>query len=145
VQGKLSLSPKEQRFLKYNSMRFTVPTSEELKLQAAKIGLPEIEAQKFFCYYGSNGWRVGKNKMRFWKVALSGWKLRWEERRGLATVSPTTLAILHQKELDEVTAKMRSIRGSYSEHQNWSEEDKARWYKLKARRDELKKLLGMQV
>jgi len=126
-------------------MRFVAPTADELKLQAAKIGLPEREAEKFFCYYASNGWRVGKNKMKQWRSAMAGWKLRWEERRGVAAVSPTTLAILHQKELDEVMSKMRSIRASYSEHQSWAEDDKARWYKLKARRDELKKLLGMQV
>lgn len=126
-------------------MRFTVPTTEELKLQAAKIGLPDIEAQKFFLFYASKGWMIGKTKMKQWRSALAGWKLRWEERRGVAAVSPTTQAILHQKELDEVTGRMRSIRGSYSEHQSWSEDDKARWYKLKARKDELKKLLGMQV
>lgn len=126
-------------------MKFTPPTDSELQLQAAKIGLPDREAQKFFCYYTSNGWRVGKNKMKQWRNALAGWKIRWEEHRDVSAVSPTTLAILHQKELDEVTARMRSIRGSYSEHQSWSEDDKARWFKLKARKDELKKLLGMQI
>jgi uncharacterized phage protein (TIGR02220 family) len=60
-------------------------------------------------------------------------------------VNPTTLAILRQKELDEVVSRMRSIRGSYSEHLDWAEEDKTKWHKLKARKDELKKLLGMQV
>lgn len=125
-------------------MKFTPPTTEELQLQAVKIGLPEREAQKFFCYYASNGWRVGKNKMKQWRIALTGWKLRWEERRGVAAVSPT-LSILHQKELEEVTGKMQSIRGAYSGHQTWSEEDKARWFRLKDRKVELKKLLGMQV
>jgi hypothetical protein len=126
-------------------MKFVAPTNDELKLQAAKIGLPEREAQKFFCYYASNGWRVGKNKMKQWRIALTGWKLRWEERRGVSAVSPTTQAILYQKELEEVQSKMRAIRCSYSEHQSWSEDDKAKWYKLKARRDELKKLLGIQT
>ena len=110
-----------------------------------KSGCLKREAEKFFCYYASNGWKVGKNKMKQWRIALTGWKLRWEERREVSAVSPTTLAILRQKELDEVTAKMRAIRGSYSEHQSWSEDDKQKWFKLKARRDELKKLLGMQV
>ena len=124
---------------------FKPPSSDELSLQAAKIGLPEREAEKFFCYYASNGWKVGKNKMKQWRIALTGWKLRWEERREVSAVSPTTLAILRQKELEEVVKQMWAIRGSYSEHQSWSEEDKAKWYKLKARKDELKKLLGMQI
>jgi len=126
-------------------MRFTVPTTDELKLQAEKIGLPEREAQKFFLFYDSKGWKVGKTKMKQWRSAIAGWKLRWEESRGVAAVSPTTQAILHQKELDDVISRLREIRNSYSVHQSWSEDDKARWYKLKARKDELKKLLGMQV
>lgn len=126
--------------------RFVPPTSEELGLQAAKIGLPEREAEKFFNHFDSKGWKVGKTTMQRWKSALANWKLNWEEwQQPRANVNATTLAILHQKELDEVLSKMRSIRGSYSEHQSWTQEDKNRWYKLKARRDELKKLLGMQV
>jgi hypothetical protein len=125
--------------------RFKPPSSAELSLQAAKIGLHEREAQKFFCYYASKGWKVGKSKMKQWRIALTGWKLRWEERREVSDISPTTVAILRQKELDVVTNQMQSIRGAYSGHQSWSEEDKSRWYKLKARKDELKKLLGMQV
>jgi len=127
-------------------MRFTAPTSEELKLQAAKIGLPESEAEKFFNYYDSKGWKVGRAPMQRWKSAMANWKIIWWERgQRQNDISATTRAILHQKELDEVLARMRSIRCSYSENQSWSEEDKAKWYKLKARRDELKKLLGIQT
>ena len=61
--------------------RFIPPSPEELELQAAKIGLPPREAQKFFCYYESKGWMVGKNLMKNWRIALTGWKLRWEETR----------------------------------------------------------------
>ena len=51
------------------------PTLDEVKLQAAKIGLPDNEAEKFFHYYESNGWRVGRNPMRSWSAALTNWKL----------------------------------------------------------------------
>lgn len=34
------------------------------------------EGIKFFNYYESNGWKVGKNKMVNWKSALSGWLSR---------------------------------------------------------------------
>ena len=56
-----------------------IPDLEEVKLQAAKIGLSEVEAVKFFNHYASNGWRVGKNPMRSWSHALGGWKLRSQE------------------------------------------------------------------
>lgn len=36
----------------------------------------EIEAKKFWHYYTSNGWRVGRNNMRDWKAAARGWMHR---------------------------------------------------------------------
>jgi len=55
--------------------RFAPPTFDEVKLQSAKIGLSEIEAEKFFNHYQSNGWRVGRNPMRSWPHALTNWKI----------------------------------------------------------------------
>lgn len=54
---------------------------EAVKFQAAKIGLPESEAEKFFHHYESKGWKVGKHKMQSMPSAMAGWKLRWEENR----------------------------------------------------------------
>lgn len=59
---------------------FHPPTRDELDLQAAKIGLPEEQVDSFVNYYESNGWKVGRNKMRNWIAALSNWKVRYEER-----------------------------------------------------------------
>lgn len=50
------------------------PSLDEVKLQAAKIGLSQDESEKFFNYYESNGWRVGKNPMKSWTHALANWK-----------------------------------------------------------------------
>lgn len=60
--------------------RFVPPTREELDLEAAKIGLPAIEVDKFVNYYGANGWRVGKSPMKSWTHALAGWSARFRER-----------------------------------------------------------------
>jgi len=62
--------------------RFAPPSREEVLLQCAKIGLPEAEGDKFIAFYESKGWVVGKSKMKSWAHALSGWKLRWQERGG---------------------------------------------------------------
>lgn len=62
-------------------VKFQKPTLEELYLYAAKIGLPNDEVVKFFNYYESNGWKVGRNPMRSWQHALVNWKLRMDERR----------------------------------------------------------------
>lgn len=60
--------------------RFTPPTREELNLEAARIGLPANEVDAFVGYYGANGWKVGRNPMKSWRYALSGWAARWRER-----------------------------------------------------------------
>ena len=63
------------------SGRFAPPSREELDLAAAKLGLPPAEVDKFVAYYGSNGWRVGRNPMKSWAHALTRWKLNTDEHR----------------------------------------------------------------
>ena len=40
---------------------------------------PKIEAEKFFNYYQSNGWRVGKNPMKNWQAAARNWMLNMNQ------------------------------------------------------------------
>lgn len=63
------------------------PTLEQVKRQAAKIGLPEREGHKFWLHYETVGWKVGKLPMKNWLTAIQGWKLRWEERGGVNNLS----------------------------------------------------------
>lgn len=60
--------------------RFAPPTLDEVKLNGAKIGLPDSECVKFYAFYESNGWRVGKNPMKSWNGAMVHWKSTWTER-----------------------------------------------------------------
>jgi len=59
--------------------KFIAPNLDMVKLQGAKTGLSELESEKFFNYYASKGWKVGKSPMKDWVKALAGWKLRAEE------------------------------------------------------------------
>ena len=61
------------------STRFQKPTLEQLNTKAALIGLPITEVDKFFNYYESNGWKVGKNPMKSWSAAMKGWLSRLGE------------------------------------------------------------------
>lgn len=81
--------------------RFRKPTVDEIRLQCAKIGLPETEAETFFNYYESKGWKVGKTPMVSWPHALANWKKNWESRRFLMGKIQKTLA---DKELDRISA-----------------------------------------
>lgn len=69
------------------SGRFQIPSEEELRLHASEIGLPIPEMLKFQAFYESNGWMVGKRKMKSWVGAMAGWKIRWEESRGVKSTS----------------------------------------------------------
>lgn len=126
------------------STRFKAPTMDEVQFHAAKIGLPISQAEQFFCYYESKGWKVGKSPMKNWRMAMAGWKLRWEEGRAALKPNGAELVIGHT-EFKNVEARMKSIRDSYADHQTWSSSDRWEFGQLKARKVELKKLLGMQV
>jgi hypothetical protein len=58
---------------------FVKPTIEQVLLNSSKIGLPDSEAHKFFSYYVSNGWRVGRVGMRSWEAAMINWRSKWQE------------------------------------------------------------------
>lgn len=67
---------------------FASPSLEEIKLEAAKSGLPEIEAEKFFNHFTANGWKVGgKTPMQSWQHALASWKLRCQTINSAKPVS----------------------------------------------------------
>ena len=52
------------------------PNSEEIKNYFQENHFPEIEAQKFFNYFASNGWLVGgKTPMVNWQAAAQNWIL----------------------------------------------------------------------
>lgn len=51
---------------------FTKPTIEEIKERIAEMNY-NIDAERFFNYYESNGWMVGRSKMKSWQSALANW------------------------------------------------------------------------
>ena len=52
------------------------PTLEEAQIYFLEKNFSEIEAQRFFNYFESNGWLVGgRTKMKDWKAAARNWML----------------------------------------------------------------------
>ena len=56
--------------------RFTPPSDIETVAYFESKGSTNIEAQKFWLFYDSKNWKVGKNKMQKWKSSASGWITR---------------------------------------------------------------------
>lgn len=55
-----------------NAKRFTPPTFDEVKKYISDNNY-NVDASIFFDYYTSNGWLVGKNKMKDWKATVRRW------------------------------------------------------------------------
>ena len=71
---------KEEKKLREKKKKFeinkTTPSLEETQIYFLEKNFPEIEAQRFFNYFESNGWLVGgRTKMKDWKAAARNWML----------------------------------------------------------------------
>lgn len=55
-----------------SSGRFTPPSLDEVKAYCSEQGY-SIDPEQFINYYDSNGWMVGKNKMKDWKATVRTW------------------------------------------------------------------------
>ena len=53
--------------------RFVPPTFEEVKEYCQERN-NNVDAVRFIDYYTSNGWQVGRNKMKDWKAAVRTWE-----------------------------------------------------------------------
>ena len=59
--------PKAKKFIK--------PTVEEIAV-FCKEKKYTVNAQQFFNYYESNGWKIGRNAMKSWQAAVQNWNTR---------------------------------------------------------------------
>ena len=60
-------NPKRKNFVK--------PTVEEIAAYCKEKNY-NINAQQFFNYYESNGWKIGRNAMKSWQAAVQNWNIR---------------------------------------------------------------------
>ena len=56
-----------------STTRFKKPTVEEVK-DYCKERNNNVDAQQFFDYYESKGWKVGKSPMKDWKASVRTWE-----------------------------------------------------------------------
>ena len=62
-----------------SSKRFVKPTVDDVQAYISENNFV-VDAQKFIDYYESNGWVVGKTKMKDWKATVRGWERREQEK-----------------------------------------------------------------
>ena len=91
--------------------KMIIPTQEEVNNFATESFLNTNEAKKFFCYYDSNGWRVGRNPMKNWKSAFKGWCARATDTPSRA--QPKTFAQIDEEERQESYRKAQERINNY--------------------------------
>lgn len=55
--------------------RFVPPSVEDVREYATANNF-NVDAESFVLFYESKGWMIGKNKMKNWRAAVSGWHRR---------------------------------------------------------------------
>ena len=62
-----------ERYPADKSIGFKKPTIDEVKAYCRER-MNMVDADKWYDYYASNGWKVGKNPMKDWKAAVRTWE-----------------------------------------------------------------------
>lgn len=87
--------------------RFEKPTISDIEQYCIERN-NNVNAEHFFDYYESNGWKVGKNSMKDWKAAVRTWE-RSEYRK------PTTKKTNTEQTLDAIYKVMNESEVEYGE------------------------------
>lgn len=79
----------EEDSIKPPQKRFTKPTLEEVQAYCQERN-NNVDAQRWFDYYSSNGWKVGKNPMKDWKACVRTWERSADNGRTNKRVADVT-------------------------------------------------------
>lgn len=88
--------------------KFVKPTVEEIRSYSFDID-SRVDPEYFFDYYESNGWMVGKNKMKDWKSAFRNWSKKEQNKNNNGF---KTKRQQHEEELQQLAEKC--ARDSYN-------------------------------
>jgi DNA-binding PadR family transcriptional regulator len=66
---------------KKENERFVKPTIQEIQAHILEKGYT-FDAEAFYAFYESNGWKVGRNPMKNWKMACTTWAKNRKSNNG---------------------------------------------------------------
>ena len=69
------------------SKRFRKPSISDIAAYCAANGY-KLDAHRFYDYYESNGWRVGKTPMKNWQAAIRNWERNEQNKFPAPTLKP---------------------------------------------------------
>ena len=77
--------------------RFSPPSISDISDFCHEAGI-SIDVQAFYDFYSSNGWKVGRNKMKDWRAAARNWARRDMQQQKPARGQESTLDRLRRME-----------------------------------------------
>lgn len=89
--------------------RFEKPTLSEIKEYCIERN-NNVDAQHFYDYYESNGWKVGKNSMKNWQAAVRTW-----EKNSYTSTTKQTKKTNTEQTLDAIYKVMNESEVEYGE------------------------------
>ena len=103
LRTKAESKPKtEVAVVKAKTKNFKPPTPLEVDGYFVEKGINDpSEAQSFCDFYESNGWKVGKNKMKDWKASVRNWLKGYKEKSGGKDILALSSASDWHKEEDK--------------------------------------------
>lgn len=95
---------KEKDNDKKSVVRFAPPSLQDVTAYCQAKGYT-VDAERFIDYYSSQGWMVGKNKMKDWKAAVRNWN---RSRRQESTTKGNKFSNCPQRnyDMDSLEAKL---------------------------------------
>ena len=88
---------KSKDSIKKDNVRFVKPNLDEIRNYILDDNL-NVDANTFFDYYESNGWVVGKNKMKDWKATLRNWSRKNVQTKPKTSSGSRALDMLREME-----------------------------------------------
>ena len=95
-------NPPETREIKGNESKgkeikekreYTTPSLEQIVAYCTERK-NKVNPQRFFDYYQSNGWKVGRNPMKDWKAAVRTWEQRDQVPEKASSKTPVKVRVL---------------------------------------------------
>lgn len=93
------IKKKDSKESKEKASRFIPPTRQELISYCEEKNL-SVDVDRFLDYYTSNGWMVGKNKMKDWKATLRNWSRKERQDNGRAAESSNKFRNFEERDYD---------------------------------------------
>lgn len=88
--------------------RFIKPSVQEIKAYCFERG-NGIDAERFWNYYESNGWKVGRNAMKDWRACIRTWEQKDKQQKQLTLTKAERNANAYERMYDEIMSNNYEI------------------------------------